>query len=108
MKMQRYDSPINPEWERFSNGIVTAEAEVDDESGTIGIVNFYSTRPRQGYGRRFLLDLRQQFSHIHAYGVMEDSPVAIAFWQQMLTEGIIESANLSNGKSLSSHFLAEV
>lgn len=92
-------SPSNPEWDRLTHKSVIVDFEVGEQG--IAIFDIASTQRRSGHAREALKILKRQFGHIHAEGVIEEWPEAIGFWQQMIDEGLTDSATKTDGGTLS-------
>ncbi len=91
-------SPANPQWDRLTYKSVTVDFEVG-QSG-IAVFDIASRERRCGHAKEALQLLRQKFGQLHAEGVVEEWPEALGFWQQMVNDGIADSATQTNGNPI--------
>jgi N12 class adenine-specific DNA methylase len=93
-------SPLNPEWNRFTYKSVTVDFATSPNNKAISVYDIISSSRRSGEAREALLELKKRYETLQAEGVVEDSAEAIAFWQRMLDEGIADKAVLTDGRTL--------
>jgi len=91
-------SSKNEEWLAAELKGATVEAEITD--GVVWVFEIESSSRRSGEGREILAALKDQYGPIRTDCVIEDSDLAIAFWQAMLDEGIADSVVLTDGRAL--------